>query len=246
MGCTDTSLGIGERDATAGSMTQAMGEDRFVLDQLNRLLETGKNVSHEILDSVGDVVDDFEAFGRQFRYSEAHGLAVPVLLKVDARSDQERIPLPIYVQGVADAEQIQIDPAEADELNSVAAREAGAAGEPGGWRLDAARPEEGRHFLLERAVGFIRNRFAARSTGASPMRTTRPFRVITRAGGLRVHYSAIYGLQPKVFGAWTTPLDGVIGGGTWMFGVDGDDQSLRWDSGHFPVPPLTEAVLVVA
>jgi hypothetical protein len=82
--------------------------------------------------------------------------------------------------------------------------------------------------------------------GASPINVGLPFKVFTQKNSLRVRYTMAYFPDldnPGVFGAPSSPVNGSITPGKWIFGTDGPDTHLRWDSGKFEVPPLGEARL---
>jgi len=66
---------------------------------------------------------------------------------------------------------------------------------------------------------------------------------------LRVHYSTTLGFNlNQVFGSTlSTPVDGYLSPGIYMFGVQGaGDPAPRLDNGVFQIPPTTQANLVVA
>ena len=118
-------------------------------------------------------------------------------------------------------------------------------------------PESARDGFLQRSFRFIRSRmFATRasaesismtssavvSRSASP--TARPIRVVTREDGWRVSYSPAYFVRARYFGAPSTPVDGELGPGIWIFGVDRGGP-IAWDSAEFEVPPIDRAELMI-
>lgn len=72
------------------------------------------------------------------------------------------------------------------------------------------------------------------------------FRVFTATHGLRVRYApaSILG-EGTVFGSPTSPVDGELLPGRYIFGAEGPNTPLVWDPGEYDVPPATEARLIV-
>jgi hypothetical protein len=73
-----------------------------------------------------------------------------------------------------------------------------------------------------------------------------PFRVITETRGLRVHYSPAYFFDPtSVFGGPSSPVDGFLAPGRYIFGAYRSDGSAEFDRGEFDVPEAQEAWLAL-
>lgn len=72
-----------------------------------------------------------------------------------------------------------------------------------------------------------------------------PFRVVTSTHGLRVHYSRAYFInQALVFGSRTSPVDGYLHPGRYIFGVAGPSiHGVKFSKAEFDVPELRQADL---
>ena len=106
-----------------------------------------------------------------------------------------------------------------------------------------AEPEEARYSFTEAATDFVAQRIGAlrrlrtdlsgrwrsvaflaaqRHSESAPSKAPGcTFQVTTNSPGLRVHWSGAYCLNGKYFGGPTTPADGVMLSGSFVFGVDG-------------------------
>lgn len=101
------------------------------------------------------------------------------------------------------------------------------------------RPQtEARGFLRRRLAAFLERRVVAQhndgSGNGSPSSPGSPglaFRVATKASGLRVHYSPAFFQDSLLFGnALTTPVDGWLQPGRYIFGAVGEGEtSPRWE-----------------
>jgi hypothetical protein len=114
--------------------------------------------------------------------------------------------------------------------------------------LDRAREtfvRRATEFLATRiaSVRELRRRQSSRWTGLSFLnllqraggpRVSTPgcnFTVSTQSGGLRVFWSGAYRVSPNYFSHPTTPAQGVLQSGTYVFGVDGGayGNQIQWD-----------------
>ncbi len=104
-----------------------------------------------------------------------------------------------------------------------------------------------------RAVGFSRQRFAdfliSRFSARRPYLSRSPgirFKVVSQCPGERVHYSPAYFQKVStVFGSPTTPVKAWIQPGRYTFSVVGSSGQMRFDPGHYSVPPSKVAHVIV-
>jgi hypothetical protein len=82
--------------------------------------------------------------------------------------------------------------------------------------------------------------------GTTPPTNGVPFRVITTTLGLRVHYSPAYFFNPNlVFGSRTSPVNGFIHPGRYIFGVAGGGiHGVKFSRAEFDIPGQTQADLL--
>jgi hypothetical protein len=69
---------------------------------------------------------------------------------------------------------------------------------------------------------------------------------VTSTHGLRVHYSPAYFINPNlVFGSRTSPVNGTIQPGRYIFGVAGPGISgVKFSPAEFDIPDATQADLL--
>jgi hypothetical protein len=190
-----------------------------------------------------DVVEDVRGFGRQFRLADEYGLWVPCQVFPDAP------PRPISSGALAEAhashrlvadelsrdrllEQLDAEFEEQAQLVDGRTMSIG--------RLDPGTAKSG---LVQRAYQFLRQRlFVAKAKPDSPRES--PIRVVTRDDGWRISCSPAYFVRPRYFGAPSSPVDGTVDPGIWIFGVD-RGAGIAWDAAEFRIPPTTHAELMV-
>jgi hypothetical protein len=115
-----------------------------------------------------------------------------------------------------------------------------------GLPLSECSTEEARESFASRLAAFLTLRYRAKVQVMS-FSPGLQFKVVTTNPGLRVHYSPAYFFNPwNVFGGPTTPVYGWIQPGRYIFGAVGPDFPMQFESGHFDMPPSTEARLVCA
>lgn len=92
-------------------------------------------------------------------------------------------------------------------------------------------PEDARRHVRSRLARFLERRLAAQEKAADPSAPGLPFRVMTRGSGLRIHWSPAYFFEPGhvfAFGL-STPVDGWLAPGRYIFGAVGPTQPLEWE-----------------
>ena len=105
-------------------------------------------------------------------------------------------------------------------------------------------PDEAKYFFRRRLIRFLTSRFKSGVPRSSP---GVPFRVVTGSPGRRVHYSRAYFFDPSlVFGGPTSPVDGHLHPGRYVFGVAGPGlaKPVFNFNAEFDVPEIREAYLV--
>lgn len=119
--------------------------------------------------------------------------------------------------------------------------------------FESLSTEEARRSLARRTRDFLATRIAAAADGAGLTallhmrhgrgRAPRPtpgcnFVVTTDNPGLRVHWSGAYALSANYFGHPTTPVQGVLQAGRYLFAVDGGAYGNvpQWDTSIVVLP----------
>jgi hypothetical protein len=208
---------------------------------LDSVVETDAPVPAGLAASLGEVAVDSERFGRHYRLARDLGIGIPCLVIGDTRPR----PFEIGVLSEYGASELSFELIQQAHDAVMRSPKLALDRRARAW-VTEIEPRETKRYFLDRVHDFLAARFVFRRDSPAAGPEYRPFRVVTYADGYRVHCSPVYLVKTRFFGAVTTPVDGSITPGIWMFGVDRPAEPIRWDSGEFSVPPLSEAVLTVA
>jgi hypothetical protein len=177
--------------------------------------------------ALADVSATTERYLIQESLSIRYGLPIPAVV-VDGEDPLPAGVFPVMAGGFAEThdlpyEGVTVAAAARDRL----ARDAERAGAS---TVDLA-PESARRHVRGRLARFLERRLAAQKEAAGPSAPGLPFRVVTRGPGLRIHWSPAYFFEPGhvfAFGL-STPVDGWLAPGRYIFGAVGPMQPLEWE-----------------